>query len=139
MVNTLRGLRDDFQGYAMLHRRYDPGSGLLTDPGSLGDMYELLDNYVCWLGAMDDADSRNLIARATHTAAPPPMEADIATMIALNRRVSGLLRAVCHWWLTTKTDPHMLSGQTPCWQSVVSAPSGKNVGWVNARRTIYCI
>ena len=106
MINTLRGLRDDFKDTLCYIAGMTQEVAYLPDPTSLGDMYELLDNYVCWLGAMEDADSRNLIARATPTATPPPTDADIATMIALTGGYPALLRAVCHWWLTTKNKPN---------------------------------
>jgi hypothetical protein len=105
MVNTLRGLRDDFKDTLCYIAGMTQEVAYLPDPASLGDMYELLDNYVCWLGTMNEEDSRNLIARATPTAKPPLSEADIATLLALTGGYPALLRAACHWWLTTVNKP----------------------------------
>jgi len=43
--------------------------------------YELLDNYVCWVGAMNNEDSRNLISRATSTATASPSDSDIRAIL----------------------------------------------------------
>ena len=54
---------------------------------------------------MVEADARNLIARATCAAPVSPAESDIAAMLALTGGYPYLLRAACHWWLTTEKKP----------------------------------
>jgi hypothetical protein len=88
----------------------------LPDPAILGDMYELLDNYICWLGAMNDDDARNLMARATRAASVSPSEADLTAMLALTGGYPALLRAVCYWWLATEEKP-----VHPEWGTALSA------------------
>jgi hypothetical protein len=77
----------------------------LPDPTILGEMYELLDNYVCWIGAMNEEDCRNLVTRAVHTATSPPSDTDIMTMLNWTGYFPALLRATCQWWLTTENKP----------------------------------
>ena len=105
MVNTLRGLRDEFKDTLCYIAGMIQEVAALPDPTILGNMYELLDNYVCWVGAMTEADSRNLIARATYAAPTRPGEADIVTMLTLAGGYPALLRAMCHWWLMTENRP----------------------------------
>lgn len=73
----------------------------MPDPTALGEMYELLDSYVCWVGSMGDEDARNLISRATRTAAAPPTETDVSIMLSLAGRFPALLRATCHTAMPT--------------------------------------
>jgi hypothetical protein len=105
MVNTLRGLRDDFKDTLCYIAGMSQEAAYLPDPTILGDMYELLDNYICWLGTMNDDDARNLITRATRAASALPSEADVTTMLALTGGYPALLRAACYWWLATENRP----------------------------------
>ncbi|MBN1220255.1 MAG: winged helix-turn-helix domain-containing protein [Anaerolineae bacterium] len=105
MVNTLRSLRDEFKDTLCYIVGMAQEAAYLPDPAILGQMYELVDNYTCWVGAMNEADARNLIARATRAAAGSLSEKDITTMLALTGRFPALLRATCYWWLTTSTRP----------------------------------
>jgi hypothetical protein len=105
MVNTLRGLRDDFKDTLSFIAGMTQEVAYLPDPTVLGEMYELLDNYVCWVGAMNEEDAANLITRATRVAQRAPTDADITTMFSLTGRFPSLLRATCQWWLMTKNKP----------------------------------
>jgi hypothetical protein len=102
MVNTLRGLRDDFKDVLSYITGMTQEVAYLPDRSILGEMYELLDSYICWVGAMAPEDARNLIARATRPATQPPTEAEVRTMLALSGGYPALLRATCYWWLTTE-------------------------------------
>lgn len=104
-INTLRGLRDDFKETLCFIVSMAQAATYLPDPSILGDMYELLDHYVCWVGAMQDDDARNLIAQAMQTASIAPTETDVITMLALTGNYPALLRATCYWWLTTPDKP----------------------------------
>jgi len=105
MVNTLRSLRDEFKDTLCYIVGMAQETAYLPNPDALGDMYELLDNYVCWVGAMNEDDARNLIARAVHAAPLAPSAADARAMLALSGGYPALLRSVCHWWLTTEDRP----------------------------------
>jgi hypothetical protein len=105
MVNTLRGLRDDFKDTLCYIADMPQEAAYLPDPGALGHMYELLDNYICWVGTMTAEDARSLVARVTRTAATPPAEAEVEALLALTGGFPALLRAACYWWLTTDPRP----------------------------------
>jgi hypothetical protein len=105
MVNTLRGLRNDFKDTLSYIAGMSHEVSYLDDPDNLGSMYELLDQYICWVGAMNEADRRQMIAEETRLAASPPGEADMEAILALTGGYPALLKAVCHWWLTTPPRP----------------------------------
>lgn len=52
MFDTLRGLRDSFKETLCYVVGMRQEVTYLSDPGGLGDLYELLDNHTCWVGPM---------------------------------------------------------------------------------------
>jgi|GEM_PF-532910 len=105
MINTLRGLRDSFKDTLCFLVGMLQEVIYLPDPTSLGDMYELLDNHVCWVGPMNESDAHFMLARLLHPALTQPPEAELRTMLALSGRFPILLKAVSAWWLTTPDRP----------------------------------
>lgn len=99
MINTLRGLRDSFKETLCLIAGMLQEAAYLPNPEALGDLYELLDSHVCWVGAMSESDARWVIAQATHTAAQPPTEQESAAMLSLAGNFPALLKAIGQWWL----------------------------------------
>jgi hypothetical protein len=71
----------------------------LPNPEALGDLYELLDGHVCWVGAMSESDARWVITQATYTAAQPPTEQEITAMLSLAGSFPAPLKAIGQWWL----------------------------------------
>jgi len=102
MINTLRGLRDDFKDILCYIAGMAQEAAYLADPTVLGQMYELLDSYICWVGAMNNSDAKNLITRAFSAADVSPGEQDVSVMLTLTGNFPALLRAVCQWWLSTE-------------------------------------
>jgi hypothetical protein len=105
MINTLRGLRDSFKDTLCFLVGILQDVVYLPDPASLGDMYELLDSRVCWVGAMNETDARHMLASVLHTAPTPPIEDEFTAMLTLSGRFPILLKAVATWWLTTANRP----------------------------------
>ncbi len=103
MVNTLRGLRDSFKDVLCVVAGLDREVAHLPDPTLLGEMYELLDRNVCWVGRMNEADAVNLVARATRATPAPPDEATLDRMLALSGNFPALLKLIIYWW--ERTDP----------------------------------
>lgn len=103
-LETLRGLRDgvkDTLSYVVGLRQE---VAYLPDPASLGELTELLDNQVCWVGPMVEADARQLIAQEIQ-AGNPPDEAGVARLLALTGGHPALLKAACRWWLARPGEP----------------------------------
>lgn len=105
MTDTLRGLRDSFKETLSYIVGMRQEAAYLPDAGSLGELHELLDMNVCWVGALDETDSRHLIATVTHSTAVPPTESDIDALRELSGGIPALLKAACHWWLMTPERP----------------------------------
>lgn len=100
-VNTLRGLRDDFRHNLCIIAGMQQEVAYLPNPGLLGEMYELLDRNVCWVGAMADQDARDLVARATYVAPIPLKAAEIDAILQLAGNFPSLLQLVSQWWSYT--------------------------------------
>ncbi|MCP4515483.1 MAG: AAA family ATPase, partial [Delftia sp.] len=83
MLDTLRGLRDSFKQTLCYVVGMRQEMIYLFDPSALGEMYEILDTHVCWVGAMDEPDARRLIVEETHTLPASPTKRDVARLLAL--------------------------------------------------------
>ncbi len=109
MLNTLRGLRDSFKDTLCFVVGMRQEVAYLPDQDALGEMYGLLDRYICWVGAMNEADARRMVTQVTRSAPAQPSEAEIVAILALSGCFPALIKAVGDWWQTTTTKP-TLSG-----------------------------
>ncbi|MFQ5576620.1 MAG: helix-turn-helix domain-containing protein [Anaerolineae bacterium] len=105
ITNTLRGLRDSFKDSLSFIVGSRRPMAELGETAALGELREVLDTHVCWVGPMAEADARQVIAQETATASPPPSPADVTHILILTGGYPALLKAVCHWWLSTPTRP----------------------------------
>ena len=103
LTNTLRGLRDSFKDtlcYIVGMRHEIVYLAEVDISSQLGELYELLDTHVCWVGPMDAADARQLIAQETEGKIPHPWpEETLNYLLNLTGGYPALLKASCHWWL----------------------------------------
>jgi hypothetical protein len=104
MVNTLRSLRDRFKETLTYIVGMRQEVAYLPDPAKLGDMYELFDSHVCWIGALADADARRMLAGVLRSASSPG-EADVEAILRLSGGFPSLLKAVGQWWMLTPDRP----------------------------------
>lgn len=100
MLNTLRGLRDTFRGTLLYIVGMLQEAIYLADEVQLGDMYDILDRHVCWVGDMtvDDADAmffRDVLPDPQF----PISDDSIASILRLSGRFPGLLKTIGFWWL----------------------------------------
>jgi hypothetical protein len=105
MLNTLRGLRDSFKDTLCYLVGMVRDVIYLPNPQALGDMYDLLDSHVCWVGAMSETDARQMLEPIVQRATPPPTEAEIGLMLNLSGCFPVLLKAIAQWWLFTLNRP----------------------------------
>jgi hypothetical protein len=105
MLNTLRGLRDSFKDTLCYIVGMRQEVTYLPDPAALGDMYDILDSHICWVGAMSEDDARRMIAQVTGAATSPPTEAEVTAMLTLTGCFPDLMKAVGHWWLAAEPRP----------------------------------
>lgn len=106
MINALRALRDNFKDTLCYIVGMPQQVTYLPDPNSLGNMYEILDSRICWVGAMEESDARQLVTQETYAAAISPTDEEIAKFLDLTGHFPALLKAVCQWWLTEQKPPN---------------------------------
>jgi hypothetical protein len=102
MINTLRGLRDQFKSLLSFIVGMLQEVRYLPDPSVLGDVYELLDSHVCWVGALTPEDARFMLGRVLATAPTQPNEAEAYALLTLSGAFPSLLKAVAHWWMAAE-------------------------------------
>ncbi len=104
LMNTLRAFRDAFKqtlSYFLVMRQEVL---YLPDMVAMGEMVELVDTHVCWIGAMSVSDARYFIDRETRFAQCVLSVEDVDMMLALSGRFASLLKCVCAWWLELCTE-----------------------------------
>ena len=107
ILDTLRGLRDSFKDTLVYLVGMRQEMTYLFAPDALGEMYEVLDTHICWVGPMADEDARRLVAEETRTADPPPDPSEVAALLTLTGGYPALLKAACHWWMSfSPSDSH---------------------------------
>lgn len=105
MVNTLRSLRDRFKETLSYIAGMREAVAYLPNPAILGDMYELFDGHICYVGALSPEDSRHMLADLLRAAPEPPDEAEIAALLRLSGGFPSLLKALGQWWMRSPQRP----------------------------------
>lgn len=98
MLNTLRGLRDRFKETLCFIVGMRQQVQYLPYKKALGDMYELLDNHICWVGSMSDRDAQYVLSKATRTAKRAPEASEVEKMLLLAGNFPVLIKAIGNWW-----------------------------------------
>jgi DNA-binding winged helix-turn-helix (wHTH) protein len=99
MTDTLRGLRDSFKDTLSYFVGMRQEVAYSANPASLGDLYELLDSYICWVQPMNDGDAQQLIFTETHSSPQVADNKTVVHLISLTGGHPGLLKAAAHWWM----------------------------------------
>jgi hypothetical protein len=105
LVNTLRGLRDSFKHTLSFVVGMQQEVAYLPNPELLGEMYELLDRNVCWVGAMSHEDAQGVIEQTVHATGSLPTAAETNTMLRLSGNFPALLQLIVYWWQNTSARP----------------------------------
>lgn len=120
LINSLRGLRDSFKEGLCYLAGMRQEAAYLPDPAALGELYELLDSHVCWVGPMNAADARHMVAQEmAGTAATPDHQAEVGRLLALTGNFAALLKAACTWRLQVGQQPNQAD-----WLTALSAEPG---------------
>ncbi len=101
LTDTLRGLRDRFKRTLSYIVGMRQEVVYLDNPQLLGELYEILDTHVCWVGPMNEADARQMINEETSSDYEEVGESDVQCLLRLTGGYPALLKAACHCWLTT--------------------------------------
>lgn len=99
MLNTLRGVRDTFKGTLFYLVGMLQEAIYLADGVSLGDLYDILDRHVCWVGSMTTNDAQSMLFRDVLPSGRSLPDDAIAAILRLSGLFPGLLKTVGLWWI----------------------------------------
>lgn len=105
MTAALRGFRDSFKDMIFYFMGMRQEASYLSDPSTLGELYEILDTHVCWVRPMAREDSKLLIEQETQLAPARPTTIEVETILELTGGFPSLLKATCVWWSTLRDRP----------------------------------
>lgn len=103
MADSLRGLRDSFKDTVSFIAGTRRELIYFADREALGELYELLDTFACWIQPMAGLDARALVAQ--ETGGRIATEDEINRLLALSGGYPALLKTACHWRLSQETPP----------------------------------
>ena len=107
MGDALRGLRDGFKSTLSYIASMRVGLDYVPEPALLGDLHRLLDQHICYVGPMNEQDTRDTIARRTQVVDQPPTPAETEQILALSGGYPSLVMVICRWWLTHPQRPEL--------------------------------
>lgn len=105
LTMPLRALRDSFKETLSYIVGMRQAVMYLPNPEALGDLYQLLDTHVCWVGAMKEADVRQFINQEMQRGQKTMRENEIEQLVALTGGYASLLKAACAWCMSLKKRP----------------------------------
>jgi hypothetical protein len=97
VLDNLRGLRDAFKATLSYLFGLRREVSYVRDPLGLGELYEIVDSHVCWLGSMERDDARWVISQVETATGRTFDEAQIEWLINLTGGYPALLRAASLW------------------------------------------
>jgi hypothetical protein len=97
VLDNLRGLRDSFKTTLSYLMGLRHEVTYVRDPLELGELYEIVDNHLCWLGAMDQTDARWVIGQVEAATDRSFTEAQVDQLIKLTGGYPALLRVASLW------------------------------------------
>jgi hypothetical protein len=106
VLDNLRGLRDSFKTILSYIVGLRHELAYIRDPAELGELYEILDTHVCWLGPMERDDARWVINQVETAMDQSFADAWVESLIDLTGGYPALLRAASLWLaqLSQKSD-----------------------------------
>jgi hypothetical protein len=97
LLDNLRGLRDSFKATLSYLVGVHHELAYLRDPQEIGEIYELLDTHLCWVGAMVEADACWVINQVAQATGRSFTQAEMARLIELTGSYPSLLKAATLW------------------------------------------
>jgi hypothetical protein len=107
VLDNLRGLRDSFKTTLCYLVGLRHEVAYIRSPAELGELYELIDTHVCWLGPMERQDARWVISQVEEATGQSFSEAQIERLIELTGGYPALLRAASLWLAKSTPIPDM--------------------------------
>lgn len=111
VLDNMRGLRDSFKTTLCYLIGLRCEVAYIRSPAELGELYEIIDTHICWLGPMDRKDARWVISQVEEATGQSFSEAQIQGLIDLTGRYPALLRAASLWLARVTPVPDMSAWQ----------------------------
>ena len=118
VLDNLRGLRDSFKATLSYLMGLRHPVTYIRNPVELGELYEIVDIHQCWLGAMEEDDSRWVISQVETATGQSFSTVQVNRLIELTGGYPALLRAASLWLATS--DPIV---DQDGWQGLLMAES----------------
>lgn len=109
LLDNLRGLRDTFKTTLSYLFGLRQEVGYLRDPLELGELYEIVDTHVCWVGSMERDDARWVIGQIETATGQTFEPAQVDRLIDLTGSYPALLRAAGLWLSQVSPVPDLAS------------------------------
>lgn len=107
LLNNLKALRDEFKDILSYIAGMSQEVIYFQDPTVLGEMYQLLDSFVCWVGPMTDDDAISIIRQLLEPSSMWSTEDELKQLFSLSGNYPTMLKAIAQWWLTTREKPSL--------------------------------
>lgn len=104
LAGGLRALRDQFKGRFSLIVGMRQAPDYLAAPAALGEVLEILDSSVLWVGPMGERDALGLLER--EPPGPVAIDSDSARrLVALSGGYASLVKVAAIWWQQSQPGP----------------------------------
>jgi len=97
ILDNLRGLRDSFKATLSYIVGLRCELTYIRDPIEMGELYDILDTHVCWLGPMQSEDARSVINQMEERIAQSLDDRQVKWLIDVTGGYPALLRAASLW------------------------------------------
>jgi len=114
VLDNLRGLRDSFKTTLSYITGLRQEVVYLRSPAELGELYEIVDTHVCWLGPMEGEDAGWVIAQVEEGSGKSFRKEHVEQLIMLTGGYPALLRAASLWLAETEPVP-----DTAAWEDLL--------------------
>ncbi|MCP4415767.1 MAG: helix-turn-helix domain-containing protein, partial [Chloroflexi bacterium] len=105
LTMLLRALRDSFKETLIYIVGMRQAAMYMPEPDVMGELYQLLDMHICWVGAMSKVDAREFIVREVGRGQQTMPVNENEMLITLTGGYATLLKAACAWWSLVDNRP----------------------------------
>ena len=104
---ALRGLRDSFKTslFYIAGMRWE--AAYISTSFVSGELYEIFDTHICWIGSMSESDAQELVRQETCMASALPTESEVQVLRELSGAFPSVLKVLIDWWLTAPNKPEL--------------------------------
>lgn len=110
LFTSLRALRDSFKDNLSFIVGLSQEPRFILDPDNLGELYELLDQNICWIGALSRTDAIKSIAKTLQQEPDSISEELVEIFCELSGFYPALLKLITQSYLTDPPDALALWG-----------------------------